>query len=99
MEHEQKTYTVPVICAWCEKKLGTKGGMVRDEPTHDCCPRCRRLLRGDPVSRRIRESLKRQDEEIQKFQDIVTEFKILNHQLLKLVEGIDKVCEDESPNA
>ena len=35
-----ETFTVPVICSWCQKPTGTKAGFTEDSPTHGMCPEC-----------------------------------------------------------
>jgi len=39
----EKTYTVNVICPWCNppRAIGKKSGMKENKPTHGICPDCK----------------------------------------------------------
>lgn len=35
-----ETFTVDVICSWCQKPMGTKDGFTEPKPTHGICQEC-----------------------------------------------------------
>lgn len=46
------TYTVDVICAWCEppRIIGRKSGMPSPDPTHGICRECSEKLLGSALA-------------------------------------------------
>lgn len=47
MKNKTVTYNAKVICAWCDKLMGTKKWDSPNATTHSICPTCKYKLKSD----------------------------------------------------
>lgn len=44
--------SIQVICAWCQKDMGTKSGNCRDGVSHGMCRQCQQQIREEMYQRK-----------------------------------------------